>query len=114
NKDLETDAAEIRIRAERRLGEMIAAQKATVGLNRGSLVGGATREPPRDTRPTLAEAGIDKKLSSRAQKLAAVPEPDFEHVLGKWRKKIQVENELVTTRLLKADEVARRRNSYTM
>ena len=32
----------------------------------------------RDTRPTLADAGIDKKLSARAQKLAAVPEKQFE------------------------------------
>lgn len=33
---LEVDAPEIRIRAERRLGELIAAQKATVGLNTGA------------------------------------------------------------------------------
>ncbi len=31
NKELELDAAEIRIRAERRLGEMLRAQKETVG-----------------------------------------------------------------------------------
>jgi hypothetical protein len=35
NKQLEIDAAEIRIRAEHRLGEKIAEQKATVGLNTG-------------------------------------------------------------------------------
>jgi hypothetical protein len=35
NKGLEIDAAEIRISAERRLGELIKAQKETVGLNRG-------------------------------------------------------------------------------
>jgi hypothetical protein len=35
NRDMEIDAAEIRIRAERRLGELIAAQKASVGLARG-------------------------------------------------------------------------------
>jgi hypothetical protein len=28
----------------------------------------------KDTKPTLADAGIDKKLSSRTQQLAAVPE----------------------------------------
>ncbi|GAA2867211.1 hypothetical protein GGQ99_001323 [Aminobacter niigataensis] len=36
NKQLEVDAAEIRIRAERRLGEMIRDQKSTVGLNQGA------------------------------------------------------------------------------
>jgi len=29
-------------------------------------IGTAAGEAPKDTRPTLAEAGIDKKLSSRA------------------------------------------------
>ena len=38
---------------------------------------GAAREPVA-SRPTLADTGIDKKLSARAQKLAAVPEPEFE------------------------------------
>ena len=53
------------------LGELLTVQKATVGLNRGaagSVVTGAIREPVKDTRPTLADAGIDKKLSARAQK----------------------------------------------
>ena len=35
NKQLEVDAAEIRFRAERRLGELIAAQRETVGLAKG-------------------------------------------------------------------------------
>jgi len=60
------------MRAERRLGECIRAQKETVGLNEGALRRGSDMEP-RDARPTLADAGIDKKLSSRAQKLAPPP-----------------------------------------
>jgi predicted double-glycine peptidase len=35
DRDLEIQAAQIRFRAERRLGELIRAQKETVGLNRG-------------------------------------------------------------------------------
>jgi hypothetical protein len=35
NKQLEIDAAEIRIRAERRLGEMMREQKETIGLANG-------------------------------------------------------------------------------
>lgn len=54
------------------------------------------------TAPTLAQAGIDKKLSARAQKLAAVPEPDFEGMLGEWRDRVAQEGERVTTRLLNA------------
>lgn len=105
NKQLEIDAAEIRIRAERRLGEMLAEQKATVGLNRGlsgSRVSGSEKEPVKDTRPTLADAGIDKKLSSRAQALAAVPEEEFEDHIGEWRDRVAFENERVTVNLEKS------------
>jgi len=101
NKQLEIDATEIRIRAERRLGELIAAQKETVGLAKGRLRRGSNLEPREDT-PTLAAAGIDKKLSSRAQKLAAVPQREFEERLGEWRERIAEENERVTIDLLKS------------
>ena len=72
NRELEVDAAEIRMRAERRLGELIRAQKETVGLatGGGDTSGGSRKAPPQEP-PSLADAGIDKKLSSRAQKLAA-------------------------------------------
>lgn len=103
NRQLEVDAAEIRMRAERRLGELIKAQKETVGLNAGALRRGANEEP-RDERPTLAEAGIDKKLSSRAQKLAAVPEDKFEDMVGEWRGRVEKENERVTVNLLREGE----------
>lgn len=92
DKDLEIDAAEIRLRAERRLGELIAEQKKTVGLNKGakgSIVTGTKRAPVKDTRPTLADAGIDKRLSSRSQKLAALPEHKFESEVKQWRVKMK-------------------------
>ena len=91
NRQLEIDAAEIRIRAERRVGELIAAQRDTEGLNLGASAGGKKDGPrgsvvdPRDTRPTLAEAGIDKHLADRARKLAAVPASEFESDLNEWR-----------------------------
>jgi hypothetical protein len=50
--------------AEQRVGEMIAAQKATVGLAKPGPKIGSAEEP--NYRPTLAEAGIDKELSSKA------------------------------------------------
>lgn len=110
NKSLEVDAAEIRIRAERRLGQLIAEQKAGDGLNKGR----AGRAPiavdsdDRDTTPTLASAGISKDLSSRAQKLAAVPEQEFEREVSDWRGRVEKENARVTTRLEAAGERAAR------
>lgn len=119
NKQLEVDAAEIRIRAERRLGQLIAEQKATEGLNQGGRppektgsksepVSVARQEAPAQPVPTLAEAGIDKKLSSRAQKLAAVPEDQFEAEVADWRGRVEQENARVTVRLESAGEVAQR------
>jgi N6-adenosine-specific RNA methylase IME4 len=89
DKDLEIQSAQIRFRAERRLGELIGAQKRTVGLNAGSrgqlkgreVSGGTKSEQPEDNRPTLAEAGIDRKLSSRAQRVAELPPEKFDALL---------------------------------
>jgi N6-adenosine-specific RNA methylase IME4 len=108
NKDLEVDAAEIRIRAERRLGELIKAQKVAHGLNAGGRPTEKTAENKSavSDSPTLSQAlGLPKQaaeqLSSRAQKLAAVPAPEFEAQMGQWREKVRQENERVTTNLLK-------------
>lgn len=109
NRQLEIDAAEIRIRAERRLGEMMAAQRETVGLASGGEHGGraridGSRSDPSMARPTLADAGIDKHLADRARKLAAVPDQQFESMVDDWRDRIAAENERVTVDLLRAGE----------
>jgi hypothetical protein len=65
--------AEIRFRGKRRLGELMTAQRESVGLNKGTLRRGSESDP-RDDRPTLAEAGIDKHLADRARKFAAIPD----------------------------------------
>lgn len=101
NKQLEVDAAEIRIRAERRLGEILADTPKATGAR-----GVGPNAVPSEYRnePTLSEIGVGRKLSSRAQKLAAVPETQFESMVGDWRGRIEEENERVTTNLLKAGE----------
>lgn len=110
DKTMEVDAAEIRIRAERRLGEMIAAQKASGGLSKGSAGVGLNQHTPKELRssvttaPTLADAGISKDLSSRAQKLAAVPEAEFEAEVGQWRDRVSAEGKRVSARLEKSGE----------
>jgi hypothetical protein len=83
DRDLESDAIELRFRAERRLGQMIAVQKATVGLAKGTAgkgrqkKGGSRKDPPKDV-PSLADVGIDKHLADRARKMAAPPDDKFE------------------------------------
>ncbi len=87
DKTLEVDAAEIRIRAERRMGEMLAESKLQKGGRPAKKTG--RDERPVSKTPTLAEVGISKDLSSRAQKLAAVPEAEFEAELAAKRERDQ-------------------------
>jgi hypothetical protein len=78
DRQREADAEAIRLEAERRLGQMMQAQKNTVGLNEGG-------RPPKTgfsdnpvlPKPTLASQGIDKNLAHRAREHAAMPEDAF-------------------------------------
>ena len=91
NRQLELDAIEIRTRAERRCGELMEAQRASEGLNKGGAErgigrrGNAGRKGTRIDKPTLAAAGIDKSLADRARKAAKLPAAEFEHRIAAWR-----------------------------
>lgn len=108
NRALEIDAAEIRIRAERRLGELLIEQDRTIGLHPG----GRPRKTPSESaavspdKITLREVGINYKQSARAQQLAAVPPARFESMVDDWRGRVQQETERVTKNLLREGERA--------
>lgn len=110
DRTMEIDAAEIRIRAERRLGEMLSAQKESGGLNKGAAQSNAVVSDDRVRPPKLSDVGISKDLSSRAQKLAAVPEQEFEKEVGDWRERVEKEGKRVSARLQKAGEKAIKNN----
>jgi hypothetical protein len=85
------------MRAERRLGEIIKSAKATGQPSVG--------QPPKNGTATepffgmrLADVDIDKKLSSREQKLTAVPAAKFEGMIGEWRGRVEKENERFTNK----------------
>jgi len=63
----------LRLRAERRLGIMISEQKQTVGLAQGRRSDLVPKED-QVRKPTLADVGIDKKLSARSQKVVGIGE----------------------------------------
>jgi len=108
NHQLEVDAGEIRLRSERRLGAMMAEQKAVTGLNEGGRPKKLGSDGSQFSKPTLADAGIDKGLAMRARKLAAVPQDKFEVMLGEWRDRVSDESERVTSNLLREGERAMR------
>jgi hypothetical protein len=75
-----------------KLGEMIRAQKEGEGLAKGGQPyqsTGAEMEPVGKSVPTLAQVGISKKLSSRSQAIAAIPEDEFEGTLAEHREQQQ-------------------------
>src|SRR5258705_5812225 len=59
NRSLEADAAEIRMRATRKLDGLRRAQKETIGLNTGAKGIGTSNEVRVNEKPTLASQGID-------------------------------------------------------
>jgi hypothetical protein len=79
DKDLEADAHEIRMRAERRLGELMGEQKEKHGLNKGGRPTKTAIPENAVSKPaTLAEAGIDTNLAHRARTAAKPSEQEFE------------------------------------
>jgi N6-adenosine-specific RNA methylase IME4 len=111
NRELEINAAEIRIRAERRMGELLTAQKAGKGLatgTRGQLKGsrasgGSVVAPPEKSTLTLDELGISRKLSARSQAIAAVPVKAFETRIATWRAGVERDGEKVTLAIVRGE-----------
>jgi hypothetical protein len=74
-RSAERRACEIRLRAERKAGQLLAESEKAKGRPPANRSHDAT-----DYRgaPTLADLGISKSQNSRYQQLAAVPEERFE------------------------------------
>lgn len=79
DQDLIAWATEIKIRAERKCGEMLKegaknGERATAGKNQGAR----SSQPATNSQKTLSDIGISRDQSSRWQKLADMPEEHFE------------------------------------
>jgi N6-adenosine-specific RNA methylase IME4 len=93
NHQAEADAIALRMRATRRLGQLIQAQKESVGLATGGEHGGrrridGLRKDPSIQRPTLAMQGIGKHLAHQARVLSASSEDDFEALVADAHDKV--------------------------
>jgi len=122
DRRLQADAAELGARAERKLGILLRKAKEGGLLSQGGRPversnlnepeTGADGEPVFDHTPfTLAEIGVDKKLSSRAQKLADLGDDDFESVVSDRRDRILASDAPVVSaprsKAPKADKLAK-------
>lgn len=74
--EAENAAAEVRLRAERRAGELLREMEKNEGGRPRET--GSTMRPVPEKPPTLSDIGVTKHQSSRYQQVAAVPEPVFE------------------------------------
>jgi hypothetical protein len=83
NVEAERQCCEIRLRAERKAGELLAKTQKAKGA-RGNPRGRGARIVQSDgpTAQTLSGLGITRDQSSQWQRLAAVPEPQFEAALA--------------------------------
>jgi hypothetical protein len=76
SKEIQVDATELRIRAERRLGEMLKVMEKEKG---GRPTKNQSLESTSfSTISTLQDIGITKNDSSKFQRLASIDEPSFE------------------------------------
>lgn len=87
-------AHEIKTYALAKLGEMLrAVPKATGGEYGGKSRIDGTRAEPSNPKPTLADLGIDKKVSSLAQQIAALPMEKVEAIAKRVQSITDVQRE---------------------
>lgn len=83
NIEAERQAAEIRIRAERKWGQMFKQQDKATGHFAGKDADGNVRRSDDATTETLKSLGVSKEQSSTWQKLAEASDKQFETALNK-------------------------------
>lgn len=86
NVEAERKATEVRLRAERRAGELMSTLQRTSPRESGAMNGRAKEGPaivaaPSEYAETLDRAGIAPRTATRWQQLAAVPAEQFERHL---------------------------------
>jgi hypothetical protein len=90
------DAAEIKLRAERKMGGFLALTEKNRGGEHAHRKTTGRREST--GAPTLKELGVTKDESARYQKLARIPENNFEKIVGETN---ETRERLTTERVLR-------------
>jgi hypothetical protein len=85
NKDTKLRVIEYEVRSERKLGEMLIAAKANGQITHAHKGKNLVVPDENNKVFTLKQAGIDRKLSSEAQRIASIPVNDFEKKVTELR-----------------------------
>lgn len=110
DRSLENDAREIRWRAQRRLGEMIVAEKAAGRLSRGGRPKTLENDSEVSALPKLEDLGVDHTLSKRAQKYAELDGDSFERLVARCRAYAAEHDEAAPLDILRAEEKQAKRD----
>jgi N6-adenosine-specific RNA methylase IME4 len=103
-----TQATEIRMRAERRAGELLREMEKYKGAVPGKT--GRKGKPLLDTTPKLSDLGVTKTQSSRWQKLAALDADKFEAEIEHAGTRAY---DMMTSRFLKEAEIERTKQRHS-
>jgi hypothetical protein len=87
NKKIAAEAVILKMEAERKLGLLMRAQAASVGLSAGAR-GSPIRGARVDDKPTLAATGIDKNLAHRARVVGKMSDAEFEQAKEEKRETV--------------------------
>jgi len=107
------DAAELKLRAERRAGELLEKMpkaKGTQGqLSGRNASGSRTIRPPGNDAETYADLDIDKHDAARWQQMAEMPQDDYEKYIADTRAE---QREVTTAGVLRLAQSIRRQNHH--
>jgi len=112
NRPAEIDTAEIRFRAERRIGEIKFELQRAGLLHEGGRPAKTSAAAAEVSKIKLADVGIDEKLSVRAERLAKIEPDSFEAVLARWRTLREKDTHRVSTNLLRQEDDIRRKAEH--
>jgi len=104
NRSLEIDAAEIRVRAERRRGELLAEMRATGRLTEGRPKKLSLADDSFAEAVTLDQLDTTRDESSRAQKLASIAPDAFERLTARVRARLERDAKLHAFDVLKENQ----------
>jgi hypothetical protein len=96
--EAQNKAAELKLLAERRLGQELAGLEKAAGGRPSDKTGNTMLPLSHDGPPTLAELGIKKIQSSRWQTIASVPEDEFKRYVAEVKDRSK---ELTTAGLIR-------------
>jgi N6-adenosine-specific RNA methylase IME4 len=112
NREAEIDMAEIRFRAERRIGEIKFALRAAGELHEGGRPAKTSSQRAAVSKIKLADLGITDKLSVRADQLASVEPDSFECLVGRWRALQEKVTDRVSLNLFTEERDAKRKADH--